>query len=273
MVQGNAVLFKPSNGLTCPWYFHCLIINERKTARESPPVDHLPLNKAAHVSASTFSALSLLLSFCNLILTQLYYYSVSLWVTFPLIGIWLFSVSLLILFQWTCLKRTHFLLRLCVIHASHFCNAWLTSSGGEGEPGIFTLCIYLLEFPSWIVKTQTRWQERWAACPVCQKCGEEAALHWVYSKALGWSDEESWWILKTVFCLYCVFIFSFFSLPLLIFKCIHWLLVLLLTFLFVSSTAQALPSEMVLASWGMFQLPMHSSCPQILIWATWLIAH
>lgn len=83
MVQGSAVLFKPSNGLTCPWYFHCLIINERKTARESPPVDHLPLNKAAHVAVSTFLALSLLLSFCNLILTQLYYYSVSLWVTFP----------------------------------------------------------------------------------------------------------------------------------------------------------------------------------------------
>lgn len=54
MVQGSAVLFKPSNGLTCPWYFHCLIINERKTARESPPVDHLPLNKAEHVAVSTF---------------------------------------------------------------------------------------------------------------------------------------------------------------------------------------------------------------------------
>lgn len=186
VVQESAVLFKLSNGLTCPWYFHCLIINERKTARESPPVDHLPLNKAAHVSVSTFLALSLLLSLCNLILTQLYYYSVSLWVTFPLIGIWLFSVSLLILFQWTCLKRTHFLLRLCVIHASHFCNVWLASSGGgEREPGIFALCIHLLEFPCRIVKTQTRWQERWATCPICQKCAEEAGLTWVYSKAVG----------------------------------------------------------------------------------------
>lgn len=83
IVQGSAVLFKPSNGLTCPCYFHCLIINEKKMARESPPVDQLPLNKAAHVAVSTFLALSLLLSLCNLILTQLYYYSVSLWVTFP----------------------------------------------------------------------------------------------------------------------------------------------------------------------------------------------
>lgn len=215
MVQGSAVLFKPSNGLTCPWYFHCLIINERKMARESPPVDHLPLNKAAHVAVSTFLVLSLLLSFCNLILTQLYYYSVSLWVTFPLIGIWLFSDSLLILFQWTCLKRTHFLLRLSVIHASHFYNAWLTSSGGERELGICALCIHLPEFPYRIVKTQTRWQERWAACPVCQKRGEKPALRWVYSQALGWSDEESWWILKTSFyqCLLFFPLFPIFAPP------------------------------------------------------------
>lgn len=168
-----------------------------------------------HVAVSTFLALSLLLSFCNLILTQLYYYSVSLWVTFPLIGIWLFSDSLLILFQWTCFKRTHFLLRLSVIHTSHFYNAWLTSSGGEGEPRIFALCMYLPEFPYQIVKTQTRWQERWAACPICQKCREKPALRWGYSKALGWSDEESWWILKTGFYQYLLLfpLFPFFPPP------------------------------------------------------------
>lgn len=263
MVQGSAVLFKPSNGLTCPWYFHCLIINERKTARESPPVDHLPLNKAAHVAVSTFLALSLLLSFCNLILTQLYYYSVSLWVTFPLIGIWLFSVSLLILFQWTCLKRTHFLLRLCVIHASHFCNAWLTpreENGGRGS----SLSAYIC----------------WSFHPELSKHkldgrkGEQHALSVrnVERRLPSTGSIPKPWagVMRRAGAYWKLFsdsIVSFFYHPptLLIFKCIPWLLVLLLTFLLVSSTAQALPGKMVLQvllSWGIFPLPIHSNCIQ-----------